>query len=460
MFLYNLFIYLSTKDKSYLYYLIILVIMSVIVLHNSGYIHPILYFFDGYASWYAPSDVVLGALMGVSIFYFTSSFLELKQRLPKWQKVLNVLTVIVLLHPIPCFFGYTFVTYNFSSLIGLVAMVIVITIGVKSYRIGTPSAGYFVLAYGCFIVGIIIQIIVLISGVLDNFWEGDFNPFILSIGSAAEVVLFSLALGNKINVLRKDNEEKQLLIINQLDENQKLQTKVNRELEEKVKERTIEIAEEKEKSDNLLLNILPSSTAEELKQNGFASTKVYEKVSVLFTDIESFTSLAEQMSPDELVQNLDLCFKAFDEIVDKNGLEKIKTIGDAYMCAGGVPIANDSNPKDAIIAAIEMRDFMDKWNKKMLAEGKKPWNVRFGIHTGDVIAGVVGKNKFAYDIWGDTVNIASRMETNGEVGKINISESTYRFVQDEFDILHRGKIATKGKGEINMYFVNGLKQPV
>jgi len=217
------------------------------------------------------------------------------------------------------------------------------------------------------------------------------------------------------------------------------------------------IEKEREKSDRLLLNILPEETAAELKEKGRATPRHYEMVSVLFTDFKGFTMVAESLTAEEVVMELDKCFLEFDKIAEKHNLEKIKTIGDAYMCAGGLPVANSSNPEDAVAAALEIRDFMATERKKRAASGESYWQLRIGINTGPVVAGVVGKNKFAYDIWGDAVNIASRMESSGEPGKVNISGATYELVKDRFVCSYRGKVAAKNKGEVDMYFVEKLR---
>jgi len=456
MFFYNLFLYISTREKAYPFYLMILVVMSLVAVHNFGYLVELFSNFKQYVFWHGPVEMILSSSLGVTVFLFVKSFLDLKNNLPLWNKVLNVLMVIVILMPIPSFFGATLLNYNLSSLFGIISLGVVFTIGILSYRKGIASAGYFAVAYGVFLISVIIFLI----GELGGLWQGEYSPFIVQAGSTGELVLFSFALGNRINLLRKDNAKKQRQLILQLQENQQLQTKVNRELEQKVRERTSEIekqrelvAAEKERSEELLLNILPKATAEELKEKGFASAKHYEQATVLFTDFAGFTQLAEVISPQELITDLDFCFKAFDEICGRNNLEKIKTIGDAFMCAGGLPIANDHHAIDAVRAALEMKDFIANWQAERIKEGKHIWEIRVGLHTGEVISGVVGKKKLAYDIWGDTVNTASRMESAGEIGKVNISGTTYEAVKLHFECEYRGKIKAKHKSQIDMYFV-------
>ncbi len=206
----------------------------------------------------------------------------------------------------------------------------------------------------------------------------------------------------------------------------------------------------KKRSDELLLNILPEETAKELKQKGYADARQFDEVTVLFTDFKGFTQISEKLSPTELVSAIDECFKAFDEIINKYNIEKIKTIGDAYMAAGGLPVPNKTNAQDVVNAALEMRDWMLKYKER---KGDNGFEIRIGIHTGPVVAGIVGIKKFQYDIWGDTVNTASRMESSGEVGKVNISQTTYELVNGRFNCESRGKVQAKGKGEIEMYFV-------
>lgn len=216
------------------------------------------------------------------------------------------------------------------------------------------------------------------------------------------------------------------------------------------------IEKEKARSDHLLLNILPHETAQELKEKGKVKAKRFDSVSILFTDFRNFTYYAENLTPEELVESVDFYYTEFDRITEKYGLEKIKTVGDAYMCAAGVPFPVKDHAIRAVEAACEMMEFVT--HAKKLNEGKKTrFDVRIGINTGPVIAGVVGDKKFAYDIWGDSVNIASRMESSSENGRINISEYTYQLVKDNFDCLYRGEIEVKHKGMMKMYYVKGKK---
>jgi class 3 adenylate cyclase/Tfp pilus assembly protein PilF len=211
------------------------------------------------------------------------------------------------------------------------------------------------------------------------------------------------------------------------------------------------LSEEKKRSDGLLLNILPSEVANELKEKGGAEARQYDEVSVLFTDFVQFTNVSERLTPQQLVKELHEYFTAFDSIIAKSGMEKIKTIGDAYLAVSGLPVADPRHAQKAVTAAIAIRDFVEERRKK-----GGPFEIRVGINSGAVVAGIVGVKKFAYDIWGDTVNTAARMEQHGAPGRINISQATYELVKDEFLCTRRGRIAAKNKGEVDMYFVETL----
>ncbi|WP_394973945.1 adenylate/guanylate cyclase domain-containing protein [uncultured Croceitalea sp.] len=215
------------------------------------------------------------------------------------------------------------------------------------------------------------------------------------------------------------------------------------------------IEKEKDRSDNLLLNILPAEIAEELKEKGSADARDFDLVSILFTDFKGFTEASEKLSAQELIHEINECFMAFDHICEKYKIEKIKTIGDAYMAAGGLPIPTETSIKNTVLAALEMQEFITKRINVKEAENKAAFKMRLGIHTGPVVAGIVGVKKFQYDIWGDTVNTASRMESSGEIGKVNISEDTCQLLKNDslFTFKPRGKIQAKGKGEMKMFFV-------
>ena len=219
-----------------------------------------------------------------------------------------------------------------------------------------------------------------------------------------------------------------------------------------------DLSKEKKRSDELLLNILPIEVVNELKLTGSSKAKTFSMVTVMFTDFKDFTDVSGKISGELLVDEINYCFSAFDNIIQNYKIEKIKTVGDAYICVGGMPELNFTHSTDIISAAIEIRDFMLKRKIEKESRGEIPFQIRLGIHTGPVVAGIVGVKKFAYDIWGDTVNIASRMESSGEEGKVNISGATYELVKNKFNCTYRGKISAKNKGEIDMYFVeNELK---
>lgn len=228
-------------------------------------------------------------------------------------------------------------------------------------------------------------------------------------------------------------------------------------LEKKVAERTSELANEKKISDDLLLNILPAETALELKKFGKAKPRRYESVSVIFTDFKNFTRNSEKMTPEELVIQVDNYFTKFDEITQKYNIEKIKTIGDAYLCVAGLPIIDSNHAINAASAAIEMCNYVQKVAAQKGTKDLSAFEMRIGIHSGPVVSGVVGLKKFAFDIWGDTVNTASRMETNSKASKINISGDTYELIKEQFHCEYRGKLPAKNKGEIDMYFIEKQK---
>ncbi|NWF87897.1 MAG: response regulator [Ignavibacteriaceae bacterium] len=221
----------------------------------------------------------------------------------------------------------------------------------------------------------------------------------------------------------------------------------------KLRERTLELEEEKKKSDVLIHNILPKQVVKELRETGWIKPREYKMVTLLFTDFQDFSTLSAQMTPNELVSELNEIFKHFDGIIDEFALEKLKIIGDSYMAGGGFPDESTDHAIRVVKAAILMQEFITERNRSSVYK----WPMRLGVHSGNVVAGVIGKNKMTYDVWGTTVNIANRMESNGRVGKVNISSSTYNLVKDYCDCVFHDSLKINDKTKIDMYFVKSIK---
>lgn len=278
------------------------------------------------------------------------------------------------------------------------------------------------------------------------YWKAWWFRIVVFFGTA--LILF-LAYKTRINLIK---EQKRYLELQIRERTEKIWQQ-----KEEIEHKNSLLAVEKDKVEKLLLNILPTEMVDELKNKGKASARHYRLASVMFTDFKDFTKTAEKMRPQELVQELDYYFIKFDEIIARYNIEKIKTIGDAYMAAGGVPIRNKSNPIDLILAGMEIQRFIEQTKSERIASGQMYFDCRIGINTGELIAGVVGTKRFAYDVWGDTVNIAARVEATGEVGKVNIGGATWRYAKEFFVCTYRGKVEAKNKGEIDMYFVERIR---
>jgi adenylate cyclase len=349
-------------------------------------------------------------------------------------------------------------------------LIILIAIIRKKEGAGIIGAGLFLFAI--LLVSIIISILVQGDFVVDeNTLFGQIVSFLIAGTVLSIPISMSAYLAwsfSKVNKgLKVQLEQVKLLSeksLQQEQEKQQLLESRKEELEKEVVQRTAEVMMQKEKiekqheelkmekkkSDDLLLNILPAEIAEELKDTGTTAARYFDHVTVLFTDFVDFTQAGEHMSPQELVNELHSCFKAFDDIISSYGIEKIKTIGDAYLAVSGIPVPEDEHGELVVRAALEIRDFMVERKQRL---GDKSFSVRIGIHSGPVVAGIVGVKKFAYDVWGDTVNTAARMEQSSEPGKINVSQTTYELISSAFNCSYRGRITAKNKGEMNMYFV-------
>ncbi len=459
MLLYNLFIYASTRNRNYLPYLVSLVGTLLVTIHIFGFLVPILRGFKDYVFFHSEMQFITSMILGWSMLWFTAWFLDVRNRYPTLFLIMKILAVLIVFLPLPALLGYASINEQFSGMLGILTMIFILTVAIKSVRDDYPSSGLFLIGYGAFSLGIIVMLCTFL-GILPLGVQ-DWYP--VNIGSTIEMVFFSLALGNRINELARENEEKQAQIIEQLREKDELQTKLNLELEEKVIARTaeiesqkVEIEKEKENADALLLNILPAPIARELRTKGFATPRYYPMASVLFADMVSFTKKSEGLRPERVINELDFCFKGFDDILDRYNIEKIKTIGDGYFCVGGVPIPFDESAVNTVKVGLEMQEFIEKWGEDKKEWNEEPWQIRIGIHTGEVVAGIVGKNKFAYDVWGATVNTASRVESSCAPGRVTISEDTYQVVKDYFEVEYRREVQTKER-EIGMYYVLGLK---
>ena len=469
--LYNFFLYFSAKDKNYLYYIVYVIFNGLMVAQLKGFVAE-LWGDDFHFMWkYAP--VVVG-ISASTTFVFTNYVLETKKNTPILNRIITYIFLPLYLIIVSLsLLGQNLYASLLNQVVGIAGLLVMYATAIVVYRKGYKYAGFYIAACWSYFAGVVVY-------VLKAFTILPFTSFTdnaIEIGSTVQLIMFSFTLAAKVRAYKREQATAQEQLVHSLKENERLITEQNKVLEIKVDERTKElqhtlqalelsqqelqqknvvITKEKERSDHLLLNILPYETAQELKENGSAAARFYENVTVMFTDFKNFTHITESMEPAELVAELDYCFKAFDSIIDKYDIEKIKTIGDSYMAATGLPMPDKNGATKMVKAAIELQSFMKQHNLKRINKNKPPFEIRIGVHTGSVIAGIVGNKKFAYDIWGDTVNTASRMESSGTPGKINISEATYSCIKSQFNCTYRGKISAKSKGEIDMYFVESM----
>ncbi len=445
--LYNLFVFFSVKDKSYLYYIVYIFFNALLIAQLKGLTAEI--FGDRlHFLWnYAPAVVGVTSLFS---FIFTRHILETKIHVPLADKFIvwgfYPIYIIIIILSIAHKNLYASLLNQLS---GLSALLFLFGIAIRVYLRGFKPARFYIVACFFYFVGVLIY-------TLKGFDVFPFNALTnnaIEVGSTLQMIMFAFVIADRLKIFKTEKENAQTELVASLQENERLILDQKHVLEIKVKERTFDLTKEKERSEELLLNILPAETARELKETGRSEPKFYEQVTVMFTDFKDFTLISSNLSPGEVVSEINYCFSEFDRIINSCNIEKIKTIGDSYMAAGGLPIPNQTHAKDTVRAALAIQQFMNDYNKKRIASGKAPFEIRIGIHTGSVVAGIVGIKKFAYDIWGDTVNTASRMETSSEPGKINVSGTTHELVKDEFKFVHRGKIEAKNKGQVDMYFL-------
>ena len=462
----NLFLFVSLRNYLYLLYaFVVFIYVCYAAAVMDGFI---VYFFPNVdlMFWYINIPTI-GVAMQMA---YCLLFLEAKKYTPKLNKIGWGVAIYFMSYFFLKFFLPLTIVMAVNTINALISFFMMGFIGVQVGRKGNKMGYYFALAY------IIYFGLVLTEA---TYIQTGFPPYLLGMSHVAyatliEAFVLSYLLSKRFEWTKRELElERQRAnqqVIEKTMENERIVREQNVILEKKVTERTQQlretneelsatletVEEERAKSENLLLNILPAETAQELKEKGVAQPKTYDSVTVLFTDFKDFTATTAHVSPERLVDDLNECFMEFDRIVQKYNLEKIKTIGDAYMAAGGLPTPNDTHALDATLAALEMQSFIEKRLIHVSDSEKNAWQARIGLHSGKVVSGVVGIHKFSYDIWGDTVNTASRMETHGTPGKVNVSEATYQLIKSHFDCAPRGKVEVKGKGDLEMYWVEGI----
>jgi len=444
---YNLFLYFGTRDRAYLFYVAYLtcitIFMSLISMVVFEWVWPDFPILNKFA-------VASSSLTIITSVIFTQVFLETRSRLPRLHKLSYAFLAIGLVDLILVFTPLKIEALQLAQVGILLLSIFLAVVGIVSYREGFTPARFYLLAWG-------VLLLALIGMILESLNVIPVMPYINAgqIGSALEAMLLSFALADRINMYKREREEAQLLAIEEHRKRVDLVTHQNEVLEERVTERTAELQEtlklveqERQVSEDLLLNILPAEIAEELKTTGRSSARLYQNVTVLFTDFVNFSVVSEAMSPDDLVQELNRNISAFDAIIERYGLEKIKTIGDAYLAVAGLPTGDPDHALHATQAALDMAAWQkDPANKTM-------FEMRIGLNSGPVVAGIVGVKKYAYDVWGDTVNTAARMEQTCEPGRVNVSCYTHDLIRPQFRCHHRGKVDVKNLGEIDMFYVD------
>ena len=439
LFVYHIFIFLLRKKEYASFWFALLCLDSTIRSLFTG--ERIIYSIFPHLSLYTGFRIeYLTVTLGIPIYAFTAyEFFK-----DEWSK--NILRIIIIIGIAESLLICFFPARIYSSVLTLIQLILVMECFYLIYMViralinKRNFAGISFLSY-CLLFGAIIHDILVAQLVINSIFILYYAFFTFLLVQAYILASRNATAYHRINDLSEELNE------------------ANTNLEIKVAARTKELQgsnqqliNEKKKSDELLLNILPAEIAEELKEQGSSKARRYPSVTIMFTDFKDFTSVSEELTPEQLVKEIDYCYRHFDQLIEQHGLEKIKTMGDSYICAGGLPAMNFTHPEDVVRAALDIRDFMLAYKNKKIAASEPFFDIRIGVHTGPVVAGIVGSKKFAYDIWGDTVNLAARMEHSGEINKVNISGATYQMIKDKFNCSHRGKIEAKNKGAVDMYF--------
>jgi class 3 adenylate cyclase len=452
---YNLAIFaLNPFERSYIFYVLMLVMSSLLYGVFYGltleFLWPDNPAWDFYCLW------IVAPISFWAFVQFVRQYLDTRRHFPKSDSLLNWMGNTGLLF-LPAYLLSLAANQPFSpklmvlgsALLSGIAIPVICWVAVSAMIKRHALAQLFVAAMLCSVIGAAITF----SAWLHFLPEVEWTLSASQIGTVITGILLSIGLALRMRQLQRELAVRQIEDAHRRTEHERekreLVEQQSRVLEVKVLERTAELAETKAKSDALLAGILPHAVIEELKATGESEPRRYDEASILFTDFSGFTQVVSTIPPKRLVHELDEIFRGFDDIAKRNGLEKIKTIGDAYMAVAGLPVAAPDHALRCVRAALELTQFIEMRNRTAAMK----WGLRVGVHSGSVVAGIVGKDKFAFDVWGDAVNIASRLESASVVGRVNISAYTFELVQSQFDCEYRGKVAAKGKGEIDMYFV-------
>jgi class 3 adenylate cyclase len=448
--LYNFLVALTSRSSSYYWYVAYLLFMAFSSFAYDTQAEFTALIFTGHPLLRVTCQYGSQCLMWLCLVAFARSFLDTRTRLPRFDWLWAIPVIIGALAVAAGAFGLdywnaaSYLGYSLPAPLGIVASILCLA---RGYR----PARYFLVAQSVLCIGELIQVAHDFGFIDFDYARGSWGRAIsfrtVFLGSLLEAILFSLALSDRVKTLMQTVADQ---TISNLRDREILVNSQKEQLEIDVAARTRELNDEKQKSDQLLLTVLPAEIAAELKATGYSRPRRYDDASILFTDFRNFTSTVSALPAARLVDELNEIFQEFDEILLAHGVEKIKTIGDSYMVAAGLPEPAPDHAERCVGAALRMLSFIDERNKTSSIK----WGMRAGNHSGAVVAGIVGKTKFAFDVFGDTVNIASRMESSGEPGRLNVSAYTFDLIKATHRATYRGKIEMKGKGEIDMYFVD------
>lgn len=447
--IYHLALFFFVRDRGYLRFACYSLAAGAYILSVRDYLLALLWpglpVADSVLSW----CLIMLTMQG--FIRFTQEFLCTATTQPPGHRLLGAIHHLLYAGPIigaPMVgFGLRSTGFSFNSATALGIFAVVAVLALRCHRAGFRPAQAYLAGNLFFCGGGAIYGMAYLGIVPRHPGYGD----VVILGIAFQAVFFSLGVAERMARLKAD-------LNRQAVERVRFQRTVvaaqNRVLEARIRARTAELQAEKEAAERLLYNILPVDIARELRRNGSAKPRRHAAATILFTDFEGFTTTVGTIPAHKLVEELNRIFSAFDDIVSTYGIEKIKTIGDAYQAVGGVPHPRPDHATVCVAAALDMLAFLDRENRHNAIK----WRMRIGMHSGAVVAGVVGRHKFTYDIWGDTVNVAARLESAADAGRINVSAYTYDLIRDAVNCEYRGKIAVKGKGRIDMYHVVGIKR--